>query len=113
MSGRIPTPIGDDDWAAAVRLRRRPIARFLAWAAEREESDSLRLANRDDIARVQRITDAFDQPWWAAVVYTCFDSKIGTRAVSSAFHDRVGPEEAERLLSVIELPTGAVQGHRT
>jgi hypothetical protein len=113
LSGRIPTPIGAHDLAAAVRLRRRPIARFLAWAAKQEGANSLRLANREDIARVRRITNAFGQPWWAAVVYSCFDSEVGARAVSNIFHDPVGPEEAERLLSKIELPPGAVRGHRT
>ncbi len=76
MSARMRMPAGDDDdWAALVGLRRQQIARFLSWAAEREVVNSMRLANRRDVARVREITDAFGEPWWAAVVYSCFDSQ--------------------------------------
>lgn len=105
--------MANGDWGSVVQVRRRPIARFLAWAAERETADSMRLANRSDIPRVRRITDAFGQPWWAAVVYSCFDSEVGALAVADAFHDPVSAEDAARLVSGIELPTGAVRGHRT
>lgn len=114
MSARMRMPAGDDDdWAALVGLRRQQIARFLSWAAEREVVNSMRLANRRDVARVREITDAFGEPWWAAVVYSCFDSEVGTLAVADAFHDPVGANVADRLLSDIELPVGAVRGHRT
>jgi hypothetical protein len=106
-------PVTDDDWAALVGIRCRPIARFLSWAAEREAIDSMRLANRGDINRVRRITGAFGQPWWAAVVYSCFDSEAGTLAVAEAFHGPVSAREAARLVSDMELPTRAVQHHRT
>lgn len=106
-------PVTDDEWAALIGIRRRQVARFLAWTAEREGVDSMRLANRGDITRVRRITDAFSEPWWAAVVYSCFDSEVGTRAVAEAFRDPVSAEEATHLLSGIELPAGSVRGHRT
>ncbi len=73
----------------------------------------MRLSNRSDLGRVQGIVAAFPEAWWAAVVYTCFDSQIGTLAVAEAFHHPVDPEEAARLLSRIHLPVGAVQHHRT
>jgi hypothetical protein len=113
MGARNRLPATEDDWSALVRRRRRPIARFLAWAAEREGADSMRLANRSDLDRVRRVQDAFAEPWWAAVVYSCFDSEVGTLAVADAFHEPVTAEEAARLLSDIELPAGAVQHHRT
>ncbi|MGO9178049.1 MAG: hypothetical protein ACLQHS_02075 [Candidatus Limnocylindrales bacterium] len=113
MTAQIGMPVTDDDWGALVGIRRRQIARFLTWAVERERVESLRLANRGDVARVRRITDAFGEPWWAAVVYSCFDSEVGTLAVAHAFHDPVSAREAERLLLDIVLPRGAVQHHRT
>lgn len=95
-----------------VALRRRQIARFLSWAADREAVDSMRLANRPDIARVRQITNAFDEPWWAAVVYSCFDSEVGAVAVARAFRAPVSADEAAHRLAKIELPIGAVGGHR-
>jgi hypothetical protein len=102
-----------DEWTALISRRRRHIAQFLSWAAGREATDPLRLANRPDIARVRRVVDGFDEPWWAATVYSCFDSEIGTRAVADAFRSPVDNNAAERLLSRLALPPGAVQGHRT
>ena len=103
----------DRQWDGLVSSRRRQIAGFLSWAAARESTGSLRLANRVDITRVGHMVDAFSEPWWAATVYTCFDSEIGARAVASAFHSPVDREVAERLLSEIDLPIGSVRGHRT
>jgi hypothetical protein len=106
--------VADSAWSALVVSRQRPLAMFLKWAAGREASAlSLRLANRPDIARVWRILDAFAEPWWAATVYTCFDSEVGTRAVADAFRSPVDGEVAQRLLLEINLPLGSVQGHRT
>jgi len=113
MVAKIRPPVTEEDWIALVGHRRRHIARFLSWAAEREAEDSMRLSNRSDILRARRITGAFTEPWWAAVVYSCFDSEVGTLAVAESFNDPVSAEEAARLLSDIELPPGAVQHHRT
>jgi hypothetical protein len=73
----------------------------------------MRLSNRGDVRRVKGILGAFIEPWWAAVVYSCFDSGTGTRAVAHAFQRPVTREKARRLLSRIDLPVGAVQHHRT
>jgi hypothetical protein len=105
--------LDEDDWARLASTRRQQLARFLSWAAEREATDSLRLAKRRDIARVRRITEAFGRPWWGAVVYTCFDSEVGALAVAEAFRDPLGAEEAARRISEVELPVGSVGGHRT
>jgi hypothetical protein len=85
----------------------------MSWAAERETVDSMRLSNRSDVRRVQQVLDAFSEPWWAVVVYSCFDSETGTRAVASQFQRPVSADRARRLLSRIDLPAGAVQHHRT
>jgi hypothetical protein len=106
-------PITDQDWIDVVHARRRQIARFMSWAAERETVDSMRLSKRKDIRRVQQILDAFSEPWWAVVVYSCFDSETGTRAVASHFQGPVSADKARRLLARIDLPAGAVQHHRT
>ena len=106
-------PVTDEEWIDLVGARRRHLARFISWAAAREAVDSLRLSNRSDVRRVRGILDAFAEPWWAAVVYTCFDSEIGTLAVAQAFPHPVDPAEAARRLLRIDLPVGAVQHHRT
>jgi hypothetical protein len=106
-------PLVGRQWDGLVSSRRWQIARFLSWAETREATDSLRLAHRVDIARAGHVVDAFSEPWWAATVYTCFDSEIGARAVAPAFRSPVGHDEAERLLSEIDLPIGSVGGHRT
>lgn len=112
MSAPLWVPSTDDEWTALVSSRGRQIGRFLLWAADREATDSMRLANRGDIARVRRIADAFGEPWWAAVVYSCFDSELGTLAVAQAFHDPLSVGQATRLVAEMELPVGAVGGHR-
>ena len=106
-------PVTEAQWDDLVDARRQHIARFLSWAAEEEAVDSLRLANRRDIGRARRVSDAFGQKWWAAVVYSCFDSEVGALAVAEAFHDPLSGEEASRLLTNTVLPAGAVQNHRT
>jgi hypothetical protein len=113
LAQQLHFPLIEEDWIRLVEARRRQLARFLRWAAEREAVESMRLSNRSDLGRVKGVLDAFDEPWWAAVVYTCFDSQVGTLAVADAFRRPVDPVEAGQLLSTIGLPTGAVQHHRT
>lgn len=106
-------PASDGDWASLIQARRRHIARFLTWAAGRESVDSMRLTNRGDLRRVRAVQDLFEEPWWGAVVYTCFDSEVGTRAVAPLFRTPIDPYEAERSFEKIKLPAGSVQHHRT
>ncbi len=113
MARQLGLPVTEEDWTGLVGARRRQLARFLSWAAVREIGDSLRLSNRGDVRRVQAILDAFAEPWWAAVVYTCFDSEVGTLAVAQAFPHPVDSAEATRRLLRIDLPVGAVRHHRT
>lgn len=73
----------------------------------------MRVSNRGDLRRVRSVLPLFGDGWWAAVVYSCFDSEIGTRAVAPFFQRPKDPLEAERLLETIMLPPGSVQHHRT
>jgi hypothetical protein len=71
----------DDAWAHLVEARQERLRQFLRWAAAceaRTREVSLRLENRDDIVRCRDVVDMFDEPWWAVVVYSCFDSTTGT-----------------------------------
>jgi hypothetical protein len=113
LARQVHPPVTDEEWIELVGARRRWITRFLSWAAEREAEDSMRLSNRGDLRRVRGVLTAFTEAWWAAVVYSCFDSQVGTLAVAEAFQQPVDPESAARLLSSIDLPTKAVQHHRT
>jgi hypothetical protein len=102
-------------WDALLTARRGPVTDFLLWAEERERSPvrSMRLENREDLIRVRQILPLFGEPWWAAVVYSCFDSVRGTQAVAHAFKEPVPADQAAAILSELVLPRGAVQHHRT
>ncbi len=112
----VPAHVHTGEWSIdLVRSRKQQIARFVSWSAEREETvdSSLRLSNRRDIYRLRGILDLFNEPWWGAVVYSCFDSEIGTRAVAKTFNSPVSPAVATRSLASMDLPTRSVQNHRT
>ncbi len=105
----------DDSFWRLIDARREPIGSFLAWAADCEdggESTSLRFDNRGDMRRCSEVLELFDEPWWGVVVYSCFDSTIGSRAVADVFATPIPPEAAESELSAIEFPPGSVQHHR-
>lgn len=107
-------PNSELDWKRLVEGRKGALRAFLTWAAECEaDDDSLRLENRGDLERVKGILPLFNEAWWAVVVYTCFDSTIGTQAVASAFRHPVSPQDADRTLKTLALPKGSVQRHRT
>jgi len=96
-----------------VDARRGHLAAFLKWAASQERTRSLRLSQRPDIGRTRQVLAEFVEPWWGAVVYSCFDSVIGARAVAEVFRQPLDPAAAESLLGDMTLPQGAVGAHRT
>lgn len=73
----------------------------------------MRLKNREDLVRTREILPIFEQDWWGAVVYSCFDSVLGTRAVSDRFNKPISGAHAKKFLGGANLPRGAVQHHRT
>ena len=107
--------LDDADWDTMLTARRGPVTDFLRWAEERERTPgrSMRLENREDLTRVRQVLPLFGEPWWAAVVYSCFDSVRGTQAVADAFKQPLPPDQAGATLSRLALPRGAVQYHRT
>jgi hypothetical protein len=107
--------LADADWDALLAARRAAVTDFLLWAKAREgiPGRSMRLENREDLARVRQVRPLFSEPWWAAVVYSCFDSVRATQAVAYAFKEPVPADQAAAILSELVLPRGAVQHHRT
>lgn len=104
-----------EEFQSLIRRRRRQVAGFLEWAAERECSSgsSLRAANRHDITDAKQVLPLFaDEPWWGLVVFTAFGSAIGTEAVADALTEPIPPNDAQRFLDSLELPRGAVGHHR-
>jgi len=100
--------LADADWEALLTARREPVTDFLLWAEERERTPgrSMRLRNREDLTRVRQVLPLFGEPWWAAVVYSCFDSVRGATAVADAFKEPLPPDQAAAMLSGLVLPRG-------
>jgi hypothetical protein len=93
--------LADADWDALLTARRSTVIDFLLWADERERTPgrSMRLENREDLTRVRQVLPLFGKPWWAAVVYSCFDSVRGTQAVANTFREPVPADQAAAILS--------------
>ena len=107
-------PFSDEQWSTLVKNRREALRTFLEWANSREQSgQSMRLASRHDLSRIREIERQFPELWWAIVVYTCFDSVVGTLTVARYFQQPMDPAEAKVVLTSINLPRGSVQHHRT
>jgi hypothetical protein len=102
-------------WQALLSARLPAVANFLLWAAACEgEGKSLRLARREDLKRCEGVIDWFDERWWGVVVYSCFDSCIGTEVVRSSFSSPLPAELASVELARLRptFPRGSVQHHR-
>lgn len=107
--------LGDDSsWRQLVETRLPKLRNFLRWAKarERETSISLRLVNRDDVERCRGVLDLFDEPWWAVVVYSCFDSDRGTRVAATRFRVPLARSAAIDAIANLAFPRGSVQHHR-
>jgi hypothetical protein len=100
---------------ALVEKRAAGIAEFLAWASKREaEPDSsVRFENRCDHVHCRSVLNRFVEPWWGVVVYSCFDSVNGTRAVAPYFAEPLPAPEADRTVRSVRFSRPSVQGHRT
>jgi hypothetical protein len=87
---------------------------FLEWSARCEVTPgwSMRWRARPDIEEARAMIPLFDEPWWAVVVYSCFNSKVGALAAVSEFHSPVPPAVAEAAIELLCLPPGAVAMHR-
>ena len=106
----------DDAWEQLVDARAPELRRFLEWAAACEAGapeTSLRLATRTDVVRCRAILGLFDEPWWAVVVYSCFDSVTGTRVAARTFFEPLPAAIAKAAIDELEFPRGSVQHHRT
>jgi hypothetical protein len=111
----LPPTLHDADLDKLVDDRCAEIRQFLQWAANREASGgghSLRFDARPDLERCRSVLPQFEAPWWAVVVYSCFDSTRGTRAVANEFKSPLSPPAAESALSRVEFPASSVQHHR-
>jgi len=107
-------PSNDEEWSQIVETRRDHVREFLEWANAREKNgQSMRLASRPDLRLVHDIEGHFTELWWAVVVYSCFGSLIGTRAVAPYFQQPVDATKARAMLARIDFPQGSVQHHRT
>lgn len=95
-----------------IEKRSGPLGQFLRWAAACETggaTTSLRLEHREDVDRCRTVLPLFHEPWWGVVVYSCFDSLLGTQAVDSYFWQPIPTTKAKEALSRLSL---SVQGHR-
>ena len=72
----------------------------------------MRWRARSDIEEARQIVPMFDEPWWAVVVYSCFNSKVGTVCATSGFRSPVPLDHLDDAIRLLELPPGAVGMHR-
>ena len=106
----------DRDFDHLINTRTEQVRHFLGWAAacEADAPDtSLRLRARPDVDRCRSTLSLFEEPWWATVVYSCFDSPTGTKVAAEAFRRPLPPDEVEAVLRTLRFPRGSVQHHRT
>src|SRR5687767_3837760 len=97
-----------EEIARLARKRRRHVARFLRWSAEREETgDSLRWAARQDISDADEAAHLFAEVWWGLVVYSAFGTVLGTRVVAEGFERPRSPGQAQQLLTRMVFPRGS------
>jgi hypothetical protein len=102
-----------DDLFAIVDQRREQVREYLVWASANDNEEwTFRMHARPDIARAAEAAALFPGDWWGIVVYSCFDSTTGARAVAPHFQEPLPPPEAERVLATIDFPRGSVGGHR-
>lgn len=104
MSAHVPT-----DFHAAVNARRTHLSQFMRWAAAHEGSesqDSLRAEARSDIRDTAEALHSFPESWWGIIVFSCFGSLVGVRAVAGDFQYPVAASKAESALDAISFPKG-------
>lgn len=107
--------VNDAAWWSLIDDRVEPLRLLLDWAeaCEAGEPDtSLRFERRSDIERCHKVLDLFVAPWWGVVVYSCFDSLIGTRAAATGFSEPIPVVMADEAIDQIVLPPSSVQHHR-
>jgi hypothetical protein len=96
-----------------VERRREALHNYLEWAkANDNEQWTFRMSARPDIRRAAEATALFPDDWWGVVVYSCFDSATGLKAVVPHFQRPLPPPEAEAILASVDFPRGSVGGHR-
>lgn len=114
------TEVSKTELFGLVNDRRNEVRAFLEFALNSEREArltgeawrSLRLANRPDIKRARTAAEWFPETWWGVVVYTCFDSLVGTEDVREPFQQPLPDVEAWEAVEKILFRRGAVRGHR-
>ena len=107
-------PHQDLDRWEFVDMHSATIRDFLEWSASCEATPgwSMRWRARPDLDEARQMIPLFEEPWWAVVVYSCFNSMVGTRAAAPGFRSPVRLDGIEAAISLLDLPRGAVQMHR-
>jgi hypothetical protein len=87
---------------------------FLEWSerCEARPGWSMRWRARPDLVEAREMVPLFDEPWWAVIVYSCFNSMIGTRAAAAGFHGVVPFDRVDAAIHSLDLPQGAIGMHR-
>jgi len=57
--------------------------------------------------------ELFPEDWWGVVVFSCFGSLKGTRAVASHFQQPLPTGLAEEVLTQVSFPSPSIGHHRT
>jgi hypothetical protein len=107
-------PNQDSDRWDLVKANAIAIRDFLEWSAtcDARPDWSMRWRARPDLEEAREMIPLFEEPWWAVVVYSCFNSKVGTRAAATAFRSPVPLGRVGAVIQLLSLPSGAVGMHR-
>ncbi len=102
-----------DEILALVDQRATAVRDYLLWARQNDTDErSFRMARRGDIRDAGQAADRFPEDWWGVVVFTCFGSVLGARAVAPQFQSPLPSAQAEAVLNGINFLRGSVGHHR-
>jgi hypothetical protein len=108
-----PFRLKRDETLALVDQRASAVRNYLLCAQQNDTDErSFRMAARGDIRDAAQAADQFPEDWWGMVVFTCFGSVLGAKAVAPKFQSPLPSAQAEAVLAGIAFPRGSVGHHR-
>lgn len=88
-----------------VKANATTIRDFLEWSAacEATPGSSMRWRARPDLEEARQVIPLFEESWWAVIVYSCFNSKVGAAAAAPEFRSPIPLDRLESAIQSLEL----------